>query len=337
VQIARVVHQGPDGPEPRVVVASDALPDQFIDLRAAHARQLAQRGATRAAAVRIAAATVPGSLTAALETGDLFREIAAAAISDPGEDTLAPVGAALTSPVDPPAYRDFMAYEIHFTSGARRTGTPVADVLYELPVSYMGSVAAMLGPGDEVPWPAYSNTIDFELELGIVIGKTARNLRPDNALDAVLGLTVFNDFSARDIQFREMEGRLGPSKGKHFASAVGPRIVTLDALDPMDLTMTARVNGEPWTSASSGSILWPIEELVAWASTGENLAAGTLLGTGTVGNGCGMELGRFLDVGDEVELEISGIGKLSNRIGRDQADDWRPSPKQRQVVIESAT
>src|SRR3984885_3683472 len=144
MQIARVVHQGPDGPEPRVVVASDTLPDQFIDLRAAHARQLAQRGATRAAAVRIAAATVPGSLTAALETGDLFREIAAAAISDPGEDTLAPVGAAFTSPVAPPAYRDFMAYEIHFTSGARRTGTPVADVLYELPVSYMGSVAAML-------------------------------------------------------------------------------------------------------------------------------------------------------------------------------------------------
>ena len=333
MQIARVVHQGPDGPEPRVVVASDARPDQFIDLRATHARQLARRGATRAAALRIAAATVPGSLTAALETGDLFHEIAAAAISDPSEETLAPAGAPFVAPVDPPAYRDFMAYEIHFTAGARRTGTPVADVLYEQPVSYMGSVQALLGPGDEVPWPAYSDTIDFELELGIVIGKTARNLRPESALDAVLGLTVFNDFSARDIQFREMEGRLGPSKGKHFASAVGPRIVTLDALDPMDLTMTARVNGEQWCSASSGSILWPIEELVAWASTGENLAAGTLLGTGTVGNGCGMELGRFLNVGDEVELEISGIGKLRNRIGRDQADDWRPSPKQRHVVV----
>jgi 2-keto-4-pentenoate hydratase/2-oxohepta-3-ene-1,7-dioic acid hydratase in catechol pathway len=319
-----------------VVVASDARPDQFVDLRAAYARQLAKRGATRAAALRIAAATMPGSLTTALQTGDLFHEIAAAAISDLSEDTLAPAGAPFVTPVDPPAYRDFMAFETHFTSGARRTGTPVADVLYELPVSYMGSVQAMLGPGEEVPWPAYSNTIDFELELGIVIGVSARNLRPENALDAVLGLTVLNDFSARDIQFREMEGRLGPSKGKHFSSAVGPRVVTLDALDPMDLTMTARVNGEEWTTASSGSILWPIEELVAWASTGENLAAGTLLGTGTVGNGCGMELGRFLEVGDEVELEISGIGQLRNRIGRDQADDWRPSPKQRSVVIESA-
>jgi 2-keto-4-pentenoate hydratase/2-oxohepta-3-ene-1,7-dioic acid hydratase in catechol pathway len=336
MQIARVVHHGPDGPEPRVVVASDEEPDRFVDLRGAHARQLAKRGATRAAAVRMAAAAVPGSLTAALETGDLFHEIAAAAISDPSEETLAPAGAPLMAPIDPPAYRDFMAFEIHFTSGARRTGKPVSDVLYELPVSYMGSVAAMLGPEQEVPWPAYSDTIDFELELGIVIGKTARNLRPENALDAVLGLTILNDFSARDIQYKEMEGRLGPSKGKHFASAVGPRVVTLDALDPMNLTMTARVNGEQWTTASSGSILWPIEELVAWASTGENLAAGTLLGTGTVGNGCGMELGRFLEVTDQVELEISGIGKLSNRIGRDQTDDWRPSPKTRHVVVDRA-
>src|ERR1700733_12948650 len=140
MQIARVVHQGPDGPEPRVVVASDALPDQFIDLRAAHARQLAQRGATRAAALRIAAATVPGSLTAALETGVLFGEIAAAAISDPSEETLAPAGAPFVAPVAPPAYGFFMASKTHSPAGARRTGTPVADVLYEQPVSYMGSV-----------------------------------------------------------------------------------------------------------------------------------------------------------------------------------------------------
>jgi 2-keto-4-pentenoate hydratase/2-oxohepta-3-ene-1,7-dioic acid hydratase in catechol pathway len=334
VHIARVVHDGPDGPEPRVVVASDARPDQFVDLRAAHARQLARHGASRAASLRIAAATVPGSLTTALETGDMFHELAATAISDASEETIVPAGARLVAPVDPPAYRDFMAFEVHFTAGARRSGAPVPDVLYELPVSYMGSVQAMLGPGEEVAWPAYSDQIDFELELGIVIGRASRNLRPETALHSVLGLTVLNDFSARDIQFKEMEGRLGPSKGKHFASAVGPRIVTLDALDPMDLTMIARVNGEQWTSASSGSILWPIEELVAWASTGENLAAGTLLGTGTVGNGCGMELGRFLDVGDEVELEISGIGALRNRIGRDGADDWRPTSKQRRVEIE---
>ena len=284
----------------------------------------------------MAAATVPGSLTAALETGDLFHEIAAAALSDPSEETLAPAGAPFVAPVDPPAYRDFMAYEIHFTAGARRTGTPVADVLYELPVSLHGQRAGDARTGRRGALAGVLGHDRLRAGARHRDRQTARNLRPESALDAVLGLTVFNDFSARDIQFREMEGRLGPSKGKHFASAVGPRIVTLDALDPMDLTMTARVNGEQWTTASSGSILWPIEELVAWASTGENLVAGTLLGTGTVGNGCGMELGRFLKVGDEVELEISGIGALRNRIGRDHADDWRPSPKQRHVVVESA-
>ena len=328
MQIARIAHESPDGIQPRVVVASDAAPDRWIDLRTAEALRLERRGVSGPAARRLAAASVPGSLTATIETGQLFFEAAMAAIENVEAETLAPAGSRLLAPIDPPAYRDFMAFEIHFTSGERRTGNPTPPVLYELPVSYMGSVQAMLGPDDEVAWPAYSSKMDFELELGIVIGKASRNLRPEDALDAVLGLTVFNDFSARDIQFEEMAGRLGPSKGKHFASSVGPRIVTLDSLDLHDLNMTARVNGEEWTTGSSGSILWPVEELVAWASTGENLAAGTLIGTGTVGNGCGMELGRFLEVGDLVELEISGLGVLRNTIGRDDRSDWRPDPKQ---------
>jgi 2-keto-4-pentenoate hydratase/2-oxohepta-3-ene-1,7-dioic acid hydratase in catechol pathway len=233
----------------------------------------------------------------------------------------------LIAPIDPPAYRDFMAFEKHFRSGYDRRGVPVPDVLYEMPVSYMGSVQAMLGPDEEVPWPLYSDQIDFELELGIVIGRPGRNITPERARQHILGLTVFNDFSARDIQFHEMSGRLGPSKGKHFASAVGPRIVTLDELDPRALTMRARVNGETWAEASSGTIMWSIEELVAWASTGENLPAGALLGSGTVGGGCGLELGRYLSVGDVVELEIEGIGVLRNRIGRDPESGWRPEAR----------
>jgi 2-keto-4-pentenoate hydratase/2-oxohepta-3-ene-1,7-dioic acid hydratase in catechol pathway len=332
MQIARIAHAGPDGPEPRVVVASDAEPDRWIDLRAAEVTRLARRGASRSAALRLAAASVPGSLTATIESGGLFFEAAHAAVADPPETALVGAGVRLLAPIDPPAYRDFMAFEIHFTSGSRRTGNPTPEVLYELPVSYLGSVQAMLGPGEEVPWPAYSERIDFELELGIVMGKTARNLRPEDALEHVLGLTVFNDFSARDIQFEEMNGRLGPSKGKHFASAVGPRIVTLDALDLNNLTMIARVNDEEWTRGSSSTILWPVAELIAWASTGENLVAGTLIGTGTVGNGCGMELGRFLEVGDQVELEIEGIGILRNTITRDAQSDWRPERKQPTVA-----
>lgn len=325
MEIGRIEYVGPDGPAPRIVVADSA--DRWVDVRAAERLRLERRGASPTAARRIADAVVPGSLTAALDNGDAFLDAASGALQGQDEEALAPADARLLAPVDPPAYRDFMAFEKHFRTPHERNGTPVPDVLYELPVSYMGSAQAMLGPDAEVPWPAYSEKIDFELELGIVIGRTGRNLTPQTAREHILGLTVFNDFSARDIQMHEMSGRLGPSKGKHFASAVGPRIVTLDAIDPTKLTMIARVNGEEWARASSGTILWTIEELVAWASTAEQLVAGTLLGTGTVGGGCGMELQRLPRVGDTVELEIEGIGVLRNRITTDPDSGWRPTPR----------
>jgi 2-keto-4-pentenoate hydratase/2-oxohepta-3-ene-1,7-dioic acid hydratase in catechol pathway len=327
MQIARMARPGPDGPLPRVVVAADDDPNRWIDLRAALTIDLVRRGAGPEVALRVAAATIPGSLTAVLDGGPLFFDAARAAIANPPPDALVDGDWKLLCPVDPPAYRDFMAFEQHFRAGSELSGTAVPDVLYEMPVSYMGSVQGMMGPEDIIPWPAYSQAIDFELEIGIVIGRSGRNLTPDRALEHVLGLTVFNDFSARDIQFREMTGRLGPSKGKHFASSAGPRIVTLDAINANALVMLARVNGEEWTRASSATILWTLAEIVAWASTGENLAAGTLIGTGTVGGGCGVELDRLLAVGDEVELEIEGIGVLRNRIGADPASSWWPTAR----------
>jgi len=229
-----------------------------------------------------------------------------------------------------PAYRDFMAFEQHFVEAGRRLGRDAPDVLYELPVSYMGSVQAFVGPEDEVPWPSYTARMDYELELGIVVGRGGRDIPPEDALDHVLGLTVLNDFSARDIQSRELAGGLGPSKSKHFASAAGPCITTLDELDVESLAMSARVGGETWSSGSSGSMLWSIAELVAWASTGEALAAGTLLGSGTVGGGCGLELDRFLSPGDAVELEVEGIGVLRNRLGARPESGWMPEPRERQ-------
>jgi 2-keto-4-pentenoate hydratase/2-oxohepta-3-ene-1,7-dioic acid hydratase in catechol pathway len=329
VHLARIAHDGPDGAEARVVVASDALRDRWIDVRTAERLRLERGGASAEAARRLAAAVAPGSMTAALEGGPAFLAAARAALDAPDE-AAAPDSARFLAPIDPPAYRDFMAFEQHFVNATARRGLTPAPVLYELPVSYMGSVQAMLGPGDEVPWPHYTDEMDYELELGIVIGRPGRDIAPEDALDHVLGLTVFNDFSARDIQFREMAGGLGPSKGKHFASAVGPRIVTLDALGA-DLAMTARINGETWSQGSTGTIMWPIAELVAWASAGEQLAAGTLLGTGTVGRGCGLELGRRLSPGDVVELEIEGIGVLRNTLGRPR-DGWMPQPKQSAVA-----
>jgi 2-keto-4-pentenoate hydratase/2-oxohepta-3-ene-1,7-dioic acid hydratase in catechol pathway len=329
MHLARIAHESPDGTEARIVVAADDAPDGWIDVRAAERLRHERRGASPAAARRLAAAVAPGSMTAALEGGPAFLEAARAALDD-GDDAAVAAGARLLAPIDPPAYRDFMAFEEHFVNGSARRGVPPAPVLYELPVSYMGSVQAMLGPDDEIPWPHYTEEMDYELELGIVIGRPGRDIAPDDALDHVLGLTVFNDFSARDIQFREMSGGLGPSKGKHFASSVGPRIVTLDGLGS-ELRMTARINGETWSEGSTGTIMWPVSELVAWASAGEPLAAGTLLGSGTVGRGCGLELGRRLSPGDVVELEIEGIGVLRNTLGTPRSG-WMPEAKQPSVA-----
>lgn len=328
MRIARLSIEGPDGPEARIVAAADDLESPWIDVRTAERCRLMAQGATASAARRLSAALVPGSLAAALENGNAFTAAARAAVaSAPPEAHVSADAARFLAPVDPPAYRDFMAFERHFRFSYDRVGTPVPDVLYELPVSYMGSAQAIIGPEDEVRWPAYSEHIDYELELGIVIGRGGRDLTPGRALEHVLGFTLLNDFSARDMQFREMAGRLGPSKGKHFATAVGPAIITVDAVDPAGLELSARINGEEWSRATSGSILWSVAELVAWASAGEPLVAGTLLGSGTVGGGTGFELNRRLASGDVVELEMAGLGVLRNRIVTASGGGWLPERK----------
>lgn len=327
MRIARFDIEGPDGQQPRVVAAADHLDAPWVDVRAAERLRLMGLGVSIKAARRLAAALVPGSLTDALANGPLFADALRNAVTDAPPEALADADAVVLAPVDPPAYRDFMAFEQHFRFSYDRSGAPVPDVLYELPVSYMGSAQAIIGPDDEVAWPHYSQHMDYELELGIVIGRDGRNLTPDQALDHVFGFTLLNDFSARDMQFREMAGRLGPSKGKHFATAVGPAIVTVDAVDPGQLELRARVNGDLWSSNTTGSMLWSVAELVAWASAGEPLVAGTLLGSGTVGGGTGWELGRQLSPGDVVELELVGLGVLRNRLGIGP-EAWLPERKQ---------
>jgi 2-keto-4-pentenoate hydratase/2-oxohepta-3-ene-1,7-dioic acid hydratase in catechol pathway len=327
MHLARIEVETADGPEARIVVAADDSPDRWIDVRTAERLRLRRAGASAAGARRLAAALVPGSLSEALGGGKAFIDAARTAAAHSEQAALAPLSPRFLAPIDPVAYRDFMAFEQHFVTTARklRNAAP-APVLYELPVSYFGNAHAILGPEDVVPWPHYSDHMDYELELGIVIGVTGRDIGVEDASRHVLGLTVFNDFSARDIQGRERSGGLGPSKGKHFGSAVGPRIVTLDSL-PDSMRMTARVNGELWSDGSSSTIMWSIAELVAWASASEPLVAGTLLGSGTVGGGCGVELGRQLSPGDVVELEIEGIGVLRNRLGERPASGWMPTPK----------
>jgi 2-keto-4-pentenoate hydratase/2-oxohepta-3-ene-1,7-dioic acid hydratase in catechol pathway len=223
--------------------------------------------------------------------------------------------------------RDCMAFEGHIRNSFGRLGSPVPPQIYELPIYYKGNPGTLIGHDAEVPWPAYSRSMDYELELGFVIGRAGRSLTPPEARGHLFGVTIFNDFSARDAQAREMGGSLGPAKGKDFATAIGPWITTADELDLESLEMVARVNGEEWSRGSIGQIMWSVEELIAYASASEPLLPGELIASGTVPLGCGLELGRQLQPGDVVELEVSGVGLLRNRLGEPEPLRWSPSPR----------
>lgn len=212
--------------------------------------------------------------------------------------------------------RDFLAFEDHVKLGAERRGAEVPEYWYQAPVYYKGNHRSLLGPDDECRWPPYTERLDFELELAMVIGRRGRDLSPGEARQHIFGFTVFDDFSARDIQSREMTAWLGPAKGKDFANALGPCIVTADEVgaEP-DLEMVCRVNGEEWGRARSSNVLWSWGEMIAHVSRSEDVYPGDVYGSGTPGGCCGLDIGRELAPGDVVELEIEKIGVLRNKIG----------------------
>lgn len=195
----------------------------------------------------------------------------------------------------------------------------IPTVWYRQPIYYKANRFSVIGPDADVVWPSYARLMDFELELAVVIGRTGKDIDPGQAMSHVFGYTIFNDMSARCAQFEEMAGRLGPAKGKDFdtGNIFGPCLVTRDEIpDPYNLTMIARVNGEEWGRGNSRSMHHRLEDLIAHVSRSETIYPGEILGAGTVGNGCGLEQGRFLSPGDLVELEIERIGVLRNRIVR---------------------
>lgn len=211
--------------------------------------------------------------------------------------------------------RDFLAFEDHVERGAKRRGTEVPAYWYEAPVYYKGNHRAILGPDEVCRWPSYSDERDFELELALIVGRRGRDIGVADAHAYVFGFTVMNDFSARDIQAKEMTAWLGPAKGKDFATALGPCVVTADELgtEP-DLAMICRVNGEEWGRARSSDMHWRWADIVAHVSAAEDIHPGDVYGSGTPGGCCGLDLGRTLTSGDIVELEIEGIGVLRNEV-----------------------
>ena len=195
----------------------------------------------------------------------------------------------------------------------------VPDVWYQQPLYYKANRFSVAQSGKDIVWPAYSEVMDFELELACIIGKKGKDIKKGNAEDYIFGYTIYNDLSARDAQMLESPGMLGPAKSKDFDDSIilGPVIVTKDELDdPYNLRMQARVNGETWCDNNSNTIHWTFSDMIAHISKSETLHPGEVIGSGTVGLGCGLEHLRFLNDGDTVELEIEKIGVISNKIIR---------------------
>jgi fumarylacetoacetate (FAA) hydrolase len=225
----------------------------------------------------------------------------------------------------PPSFRDFYAFEGHVRTMWERRGGEVPEAWYRLPIFYFSNVAEIRGP-DELVWaPRASNELDYELEVGALIDTSVTNLSAERGEEAIGGFFVLNDWSARDLQRDETAVRLGPAKGKDFATSIGPWLVTPDELGDTrqgtgyDLTMTATINGTETSRGMWSSAQFSFGQMIERASADVRLRPGDVLGSGTVGGGCLLEvrdatLGRYLEPGDDVVLAIERLGALRNPV-----------------------
>jgi fumarylacetoacetate (FAA) hydrolase len=227
--------------------------------------------------------------------------------------------------LEPTSLRDFYAFEQHVRTMWERRGGTVPEAWYRLPIFYFGNVSEIRGPNDAVWRPAASDELDYELEVAALIDTPAQDLDAGSGEQAIGGYLIFNDWSARDLQREETTVRLGPAKGKDFASSIGPWLVTPDELASArsgkgyDLAMTAAVNGTELSRGTWADVHFSFGEMVARASADARLRPGDLLGSGTVGTGCLLEikdqrLGRWLEPGDEVTLRVDRLGALTSPV-----------------------
>lgn len=290
--------------------------EEVIDLTSAYEAKLADEGEPDSET--LATLLVPPSLLALLRWEERGMSAAREALRFAHENKT------LRFPLDevklraplprPNSVRDFMVVEEHVKGSFKDREIP--EEWYELPVHYKGNPDSILGPEEDVKWPSYTEKLDYELELCAIIGKRGREIREEDATSYIAGYTIFNDWSARDIQFREMKVGLGPALGKDFANSIGPCLVTPDEIDVYTAPMQARINGEVWSSGTQGAMRFNFSQIIAHLSKEQTLMPGDLIGSGTVGRGCGLELDRWIRPGDVVELEVEGIGTLRNRVVR---------------------
>lgn len=287
------------------------------------------------------------SMLSLIDAGPLALDQARKLFDNSGKDETLSVDVAaaeILAPIpEPRQMRDGMSFALHILQAPRgqlklaaRAKNDMAELarieaepLGELPeiyrkqpIYYITNRFSVRGTNTTVKWPRYSKVMDYELEFGIITKNKGANIPASKARDHIFGYTIFNDFSARDAQRIEMEGRLGPAKGKSFdgGNVMGPWIVTPDEIgDPYKLKMEVRVNGKMRSQGVSEGMLFSFEEIIAHVTQDETLMPGEFIGSGTVGNGCGVELGWFLEHGDDIELEVEKIGVLKNKVERQDA------------------
>jgi 2-keto-4-pentenoate hydratase/2-oxohepta-3-ene-1,7-dioic acid hydratase in catechol pathway len=297
---------------------------------------------TGAAARAGAQASLFASMLDLIDADDAGLDLARALLEKRGGDDdlwsgLADV--ALLAPLpEPRQMRDGMSFATHIRQSARgaqavqamKTGgaeafkaamaAPLGElpaIYRQIPIYYITNRQTVVGPGATVRWPRYSKVMDYELEIAAITKRTRANIPAAEAAQHIFGYTIFNDFSARDRQAIEMQGRLGPAKGKSFdgSNAMGPWIVTADELgDPQTLKVEVKVNGETRSTGDTSEMLFSFAEFIADAAQDETIHAGEIFGSGTVGNCCGLEIGRFLESGDEIALHVERIGVLRNTV-----------------------
>ncbi len=239
------------------------------------------------------------------------------------------IEAVLLSPIpEPPSVRDFYAFEQHVKAARAKRNVGMIPEWYEIPTFYFTNNSEIYGHDQEVPYPVGSQELDIELEIACVIGREGKDIPVEEAASYIVGYTIMNDWTARDFQRKDMKLNLGPGKGKDFATSLGPWIVTPDELasrrsgsgadERYDLTMLARVNGKEISRGNFKDIYYSFPQMIAYASRNARLRVGDVLGSGTVGTGCLLEIGTevhpWFQRGDVIELEIDGIGVLRNRI-----------------------
>jgi len=313
----------------RLAAARDADATRWLDLEEARQGLVVEdpRRAHNSSLFRQPVTTLDEHLARGLRVEALAEIVEGYAAAAEDDEAVLPAGDLVFGPpiLRPPAIRDFYAFERHVKTMWERRGGTVPEAWYRLPIFYFSNTSEIRGPGEPVWAPRGSTELDFELEVAALVDTPALDLEPDRAEEAIGGYCIFNDWSARDLQREETAVRLGPAKGKDFASTIGPWLVTPDELHDVRagkayaLQMEALVNGQEISHGAWSSAQFSFGEMLARASADTRLRPGELLGSGTVGTGCLLEvreatLKRYLEPGDTVTLAIERLGTLTTPI-----------------------